>query len=166
MASVLLAVELLLFEWKPRSLIPVALASVTAAVVRRYIIGLGPLFPLAAHPPSIGPAGVVGCVLAGLLAGGLSVALTQAVYAAEDDFEHVPIHWMWWPAIGGLVIGIGGWIFPPAAAVTVLLPVAAIPLAYQSSRMVSSELLTSTQCGTESPAAEVAMATTSVHCAP
>jgi chloride channel protein, CIC family len=117
MASVLLAVELLLFEWKPRSVIPVSLASVTAAVVRRYIIGLGPLFPLAPHPPFIGPAGVLGCVLAGLLAGGLSVVLTQAVYAAEDAFEHVPIHWMWWPAIGGLVIGIGGWIFPPALGV-------------------------------------------------
>jgi chloride channel protein, CIC family len=117
MASVLLAVELLLFEWKPRSVIPVALASVTAAVVRRYIIGLGPLFPVAPHPSFIGPAGVMGCVLAGLLAGALSVALTQAVYAAEDGFERVPIHWMWWPAIGGLIIGIGGWIFPPALGV-------------------------------------------------
>lgn len=117
MASVLLAVELLLFEWKPRSVIPVALASVTAAVVRRYIIDVGPLFPVEAHPSFIGPAGVLGCVLAGLLAGGLSVLLTQAVYASEDAFEHVPLHWMWWPAIGGLVIGIGGWLFPPALGV-------------------------------------------------
>jgi chloride channel protein, CIC family len=117
MASVLLAVELLLFEWKPRSVIPVALASVTAAVVRHYIIGVGPLFPVAPHPSFIGITGVMGCVLAGLLAGGLSVLLTQAVYAAEDAFEHVPIHWMWWPAFGGLIIGIGGWIFPPALGV-------------------------------------------------
>ena len=117
MASVLLAVELLLFEWKPRSVIPVALASVTAAVMRRYIIAVGPLFPVAAHPSFIGPTGVLGCVLAGLLAGGLSVLLTQAVYASEDAFEHLPIHWMWWPAIGGLVIGIGGWLFPPALGV-------------------------------------------------
>ena len=117
MASVLLAVELLLFEWKPRSVIPVALASVTAAVMRRYVIAVGPLFPVAPHPPFIGPPGVLGCVLAGLLAGGLSVLLTQAVYASEDAFEHLPIHWMWWPAIGGLVIGIGGWLFPPALGV-------------------------------------------------
>ena len=117
MASVLLAVELLLFEWKPRSVIPVALASVTAAVMRRYILGVGPLFPVAEHPAFIGPAGMMGCVVAGLLAGGLSVLLTQAVYAAEDAFERVPLHWMWWPAIGGLVIGIGGWIFPPALGV-------------------------------------------------
>ena len=117
LAAVLLAVELLLFEWKPRSLIPVALASATAAAMRRYIIGLGPLFPVPAHPAFIGPQGLLGCVLAGLLAGALSALLTQAVYAAEDAFQHLPIHWMWWPAIGGLVIGVGGWMFPQALGV-------------------------------------------------
>jgi CIC family chloride channel protein len=116
-AAVLLAVELLLFEWKPRSLIPVALASVTAGAARRYILGLGPLFPVAAHPVFIGPQGLAGCVVAGLLAGVLSALLTAAVYAAEDLFKHVPIHWMWWPAIGGLVIGLGGLIFPQALGV-------------------------------------------------
>jgi CBS domain-containing protein len=117
LAAVLLAVELLLFEWKPRSLIPVALASATAAAMRRYIIGLGPLFPVPPHPAFIGPQGLLGCVLAGLLAGALSAVLTQAVYAAEDAFQHLPLHWMWWPAIGGLVIGIGGWMFPQALGV-------------------------------------------------
>src|SRR5690242_9615958 len=116
-AAVLLAVELLLFEWKPRSLIPVALASATAAVVRRYIIGTGPLFPVPPHPLFIGPTGVLGCVVAGLLAGGLSALLTVAVYASEDAFKHLPIHWMWWPAIGGLVIGVGGFLFPQALGV-------------------------------------------------
>src|SRR5437762_8658677 len=81
LASVMLSVELLLFEWKPRSLIPVALASATAAAMRRYIIGLGPLFPVPAHPAFIAPAGLFGCVLAGLLAGALSGLLTRAVYA-------------------------------------------------------------------------------------
>src|ERR1700740_3218887 len=71
-ASVLLAVELLLFEWKPRSMIPVALAGAPAAAARRYILGLGPLFPVPAHPIFIGPEGLIGCVLAGLLAGGMS----------------------------------------------------------------------------------------------
>lgn len=116
-AAVLLAVELLLFEWKPRSMIPVALASATAAVMRRYIIGTGPLFPVPAHPLFIGPEAMLGCVVAGLLAGGLSSLLTLAVYAFEDAFKHLPIHWMWWPAIGGLIIGIGGYIFPPALGV-------------------------------------------------
>src|SRR5262249_33102623 len=117
LASVLLAVELLLFEWKPRSLVPVALASVTAAAARRYIIGLGPVFPVPPHPIFIGPSGLIGCAIVGLLAGVLSALLTQAVYAAEDAFQRLPIHWMWWPAIGGLVIGIGGWIFPQAFGV-------------------------------------------------
>ena len=116
-ASVLLAVELLLFEWKPRSLIPVALASATAAVLRRYILGFGPLFPVPEHPLFIGPMGLLGCVLVGLLAGGLSALLTLSVYAAEDAFQHLKIHWMWWPAIGGLAIGLGGLIFPQALGV-------------------------------------------------
>jgi chloride channel protein, CIC family len=116
-AAVLLAVELLLFEWKPRSLIPVALASAVAAVVRRYIIGFGPLFPVPEHPLFIGPKGLLGCALVGLLAGILSALLTVSVYAAEDAFQKLPIHWMWWPAIGGLAIGLGGLVFPQALGV-------------------------------------------------
>ena len=116
-AAVLLAVELLLFEWKPRSMIPVAIASATAAVVRRYVLGMAPLFPVPAHAAAIGLDGLLGCVIAGLLAGGLSMLLTLAVYAAEDAFQHLPVHWMWWPAIGGLAIGVGGLIFPQALGV-------------------------------------------------
>jgi len=116
-AAVLLAVELLLFEWKPRSMIPVALASAAAAAVRRYIIGIGPLFPAPAHPVFIGPKGLLGCVLVGVMAGALSALLTVSVYAAEDGFRKLPIHWMWWPAIGGLAIGLGGLVFPQALGV-------------------------------------------------
>ncbi len=116
-AAVLLAVELLLFEWKPRSAIPVALASAAAGAARRYILGLGPLFPVPAHPVFIGPEGLLGCVVVGLLAGGLSALLTLGVYAAEDAFHRLPIHWMWWPAIGGLFVGLGGLIFPQALGV-------------------------------------------------
>jgi len=116
-AAVLLSVELLLFEWKPRSFVPVALASATAGAARRYILGLGPLFPVPAHHEFIGPEGLLGCVICGLLAGVLSMLLTGAVYAAEDAFAKLPIHWMWWPAIGGLVIGLGGVIFPQALGV-------------------------------------------------
>jgi CIC family chloride channel protein len=116
-AAVLLAVELLLFEWKPRSLVPVALASVTAGATRRYILGMGPLFPVPAHPSFIGPEMLLGCLVAGVLAGALSATLTAAVYAAEDAFRLLPIHWMWWPALGGLVIGLGGLVFPQALGV-------------------------------------------------
>ena len=116
-AAVLLAVELLLFEWKPRSAIPVALASATAGAARRYILGLGPLFPVPHHAIFIGPEGLAGCVIAGLLAGGLSALLTLGVYGAEDAFKKLPIHWQWWPAIGGLAVGLGGLIFPQALGV-------------------------------------------------
>jgi H+/Cl- antiporter ClcA len=112
-AAVLLAVELLLFEWKPRSLVPVAVASALAAIVRPWLLGAGPLFPVRPHPSL--PANVYPFALVvGLAAGLLSVALTISVYAAEDAFKKLPIHWMWWPAIGGLIIGVGG-LFEPRA---------------------------------------------------
>src|SRR5262249_48290095 len=81
-AAAMLAAELLLFEWKPRSLIPVALASSTAAVIRRYLLGLGPLFPVPAHPANISPGGLLYCALAGLLAGVLSTILTNLHYCS------------------------------------------------------------------------------------
>lgn len=117
LAAVLLAVELLLFEWKPRSFVPVALASATGAAARRYLMGLGPLFPVHEHPLFIGPEGLLGCILVGLAAGLLSMMMTRAVYASEDAFQRLPIHWMWWPAIGGIAIGAGGLLFPQALGV-------------------------------------------------
>jgi chloride channel protein, CIC family len=113
-SAVLLAVELLLFEWKPRSLIPVALASATAAAARHHLLGPGPLFPTVVHAPLINPLAMLGCVLVGLLAGALAAVLSSAIYFFEDAFHHLPIHWMWWPVIGGLIIGIGGLINPQA----------------------------------------------------
>jgi chloride channel protein, CIC family len=116
-AAILLAVELLLFEWKPRSFVPVALASATAAAARTFVIGAGPLFPMAAHPAFAGTGALACCAVAGLVAGGFSGILTHAVYTFEDLFKRVPIHWMWWPAIGGLVIGLGGLVCPQALGV-------------------------------------------------
>src|SRR5499427_8189562 len=116
-ASVLLAVELLLFEWKPRSLVPVALASIVADVTRRYILGYGPMFPVPEHALNIGVASLLGCALVGLLAGCLSALLTHSIYKVEDGFQKLPIHWMWWPVIGGLAVGLGGMIFPQALGV-------------------------------------------------
>jgi CBS domain-containing protein len=117
LAAIFLAVELLLFEWKPRSIIPVALSSVAAYVTRHYLLGAGPLFPMPASAEFIGVAGFAGCVFVGLAAGLLSCVLTQAVYLSEDGFEKLPIHWMWWPTLGGVVIGLGGFIFPEALGV-------------------------------------------------
>jgi CIC family chloride channel protein len=117
LAAVLLAVELLLFEWKPRSFVPVAMACATAGAARRYVFGTGPLFPVPPHALFIGPSGLAGCVIAGLAAGLLSALMTKAVYASEDAFQRLPIHWMWWPLIGGLAVGAGGFLFPQALGV-------------------------------------------------
>jgi chloride channel protein, CIC family len=117
LAAAMLAAELLLFEWKPRSLVPVALSSAVAAVVRRYLLGLGPLFPVPPHPAVVAPQGLLFCLVAGVLSGGLAALLTRAVYFSEDTFQKLPIHWMWWPTIGGLIIGLGGLIFPQALGV-------------------------------------------------
>ncbi|MFT3783825.1 MAG: chloride channel protein [Nibricoccus sp.] len=105
-AAVLLAVELLLFEWKPRSFIPVSVAASVAAVLRVPLLGAGPIFPVPAHAALTSSAMGV-AVLVGVGAGLLSGLLTALVYACEDAFQKLPIHWMWWPAIGGLAVGIG-----------------------------------------------------------
>ncbi len=115
-AAILLAVELLLFEWRPRSLVPVAAASIFAGALRISWLGPGPLFPVDLHSSiSIGLALLVACPL-GILIGLASAGLSRLMYGLEDGFEHVcgylKVHWMWWPAIGGIGIGIGGFFFP------------------------------------------------------
>src|SRR5512142_2735049 len=110
-AAVLLAVELLLFEWKPRSFIPVALAAAVAGALRVAFLGAGPIFPVTLHAALNGPALLIAC-LVGIVAGLTSSALTALVYFFEDLFQRLPIHWMWWPILGGLAVGIGGLINP------------------------------------------------------
>lgn len=110
-AAVLLAVELLLFEWRPRSFIPVAIASAVAAVVRVPLLGAGAIFPVTTHAP-LGAEGLLIAFVVGISAGLASGLLTTLVYFCEDVFSKLPIHWMWWPAIGGLFVGIGGWLDP------------------------------------------------------
>ncbi|MBK7862629.1 MAG: chloride channel protein [Archangiaceae bacterium] len=120
-AAMLLAVELLLFEWKPRSFIPVALSAAAALATRDLISGEtpgAPLFPVPVHPhASVGC--LAACVAVGLAAGAASTAMTASVYLFEDLFTErlKRLHWMWWPALGGLVIGLGGLVCPQAMGV-------------------------------------------------
>ncbi|HEX5146877.1 MAG TPA: chloride channel protein [Conexibacter sp.] len=115
-AAVLLAVELLLFEWRPRSLVPVALAAASADAVREAFANAGlmhaaPLFPV--HPLAEMPLSTLpGAVAIGLASGALAWVMTRCVYAAEDAFSRLPLHWCWWPAIGGVVVGLGGLVDP------------------------------------------------------
>ncbi len=116
-AAVLLAVELLLFEWRPRSLVPVAMASITAAALRPSLLGgAGPIFPLQAHASFTG-IGLLACCAVGIIAGIFSTATSKLFYKIEDAFHHLPFHWMWWCVIGGLVVGIGGYFQPRALGV-------------------------------------------------
>ncbi|TPK70853.1 chloride channel protein [Mesorhizobium sp. B2-4-15] len=115
-AAIMLAVELLLFEWTPRSFIPVAVAAIIAEVERTLLHLPGPIFPFQGGM-AVSFLGLGGWVLVGICAGLLSGLLTQMVYACEDGFQKLPIHWMWWPMLGGLVVGIGGLIEPQALGV-------------------------------------------------
>lgn len=117
LAATMLAVELLLFEWKPRSVVPVASAAIVAYAARQWLLGPGPLFPVPPHPAYVGVTGLAGCLLVGVAAGLLAFALTKILYFTEDSFAKLPIHWMWWPAVGGLAVGLGGWFFPAALGV-------------------------------------------------
>jgi CBS domain-containing protein len=117
LAAVLLAVELLLFEWRPRSFVPVAAAVATATLVRGFLLGSGAIFPVATGGVQPGALDNVLCLVSGVTGGLLAVAATAIVYLAEDAFHRLPLHWMWWPAIGGLIIGLGGLIEPRALGV-------------------------------------------------
>ena len=115
-AAVLLAVELLLFEFRPRSMVPVGIAAGVAEGVRELFVHAGlvraaPLFPVPPHlslPTSV----LLGAVVIGVVAGLQAWVMTRCVYAAEDAFSRLPLHWTWWPALGGLVVGLGGLLEP------------------------------------------------------
>ncbi|MGN6470463.1 MAG: chloride channel protein [Rhizobiaceae bacterium] len=115
-AAIMLAVELLLFEWTPRSFIPVAVAAIVAEVERTVLHMPYPLFPFAGTS-DVNLTMLLCWVAIGAAGGLLSGLLTLLVYACEDGFQKLPIHWMWWPMLGGLVVGIGGLIDPRALGV-------------------------------------------------
>jgi H+/Cl- antiporter ClcA len=110
-AAVFLAIELLLFEFSPRSIIPVTLACITGAAGHHFLFEAGPVFPMKMEeaPGNIALAIYSGI---GVIIGLLAVGVTKIVYFIEDMFQKLPIHWMWWPAIGGLCVGAVGYYFP------------------------------------------------------
>lgn len=110
-SATLLAVELLLFEYRPRSLAPVALASAAAAGVRIAVHGPTAVFPMEFIATPSGMA-LAAYTVIGVLIGWLGVVITKGLYRIEDAFERLPIHWMWWPALGGLSVGLVGYLSP------------------------------------------------------
>ena len=110
-AAIFLAIELLLFEFAPRSLLPVAMACITGAAGHHVFFGSEPMFAM----PAVEIAGnqaLFGYSIIGLIIGLVALLLTKAVYWVEDGFERLPVHWMWWPAIGGVAVGVIGYFAP------------------------------------------------------
>jgi H+/Cl- antiporter ClcA len=117
MSATLLAVEILLFEWKPRSLVPVAIACVTAGAVRRLLLGPQSLLQMVPTGAPVYHSAMLGALVLGIIAAFVAAGLSKAVHFFETMFEHLPIHWMWWPAIGGVIVGLCGYIFPESLGV-------------------------------------------------
>ncbi|MDD8017073.1 MAG: chloride channel protein [Bacteroidota bacterium] len=110
-SAVILAIELLLFEFRPRSIIPVALGAATATGVRIALVGTDPIFGMTnLHEP--GNAALILYVVLGAVVGIASVFVTRVVYLIEDVFEKLSVHWMWWPALGGIGVGVIGFFVP------------------------------------------------------
>ena len=116
LAAVALAVELLLFEWKPRSFIPVVAACAVSIGLRPLLFAQAPLFPYA-QVPDLPWWGLFACAAVGIVGGLQSGLCTRLLYAGEDLFERLPVHWMWWPLIGGVFVGLGGMVEPRALGV-------------------------------------------------
>jgi CIC family chloride channel protein len=117
MSATLLAVEILLFEWKPRSLVPVAIACVTAGAVRRLLLGPQSVLQMVPTGAPVYHSAMLGALVLGVIAAFVAAGLSKGVHFFEATFERLPIHWMWWPAIGGVVVGVCGFIFPQSLGV-------------------------------------------------
>jgi H+/Cl- antiporter ClcA len=115
-SAVLLAIELLLFEYRPRSLVPVALASAVAAGIRITYAGTAGVFAMPAISQPSGEA-LASYIVIGAIVGLLAVLVTKGLYYIEEGFEHLPVHWMWWPAIGAVAVGIIGYVEPKTLGV-------------------------------------------------
>lgn len=111
-AAIFLGIELLLFEFSPMSLIPVTLACVTGAAGHHFLFGSGAVFAMNTIVETPGNSSLAVYSALGMIIGLFSVGITKIVYWIEDNFEKLPVHWMWWPAIGGLAVGIIGYFFP------------------------------------------------------
>jgi chloride channel protein, CIC family len=110
-AAIFLAIELLLFEFSPRSIIPVAIACITGAAGHHLLFDSAPVFQMPFIDVSSGFA-LASYSIMGIIIGVLSAFVTKAVYFIEDSFEKLPVHWMWWPAIGGIAVGTIGFFAP------------------------------------------------------
>jgi CIC family chloride channel protein len=110
-AGIILAIELLLFEFRSRSFIPLVVATTLATEVRYHLLGRGPIFQMSPARYDV-ISGLPFYLVLGVLCGLVAVALTEGLYRVEDFFEQLSLDEMWWPALGGLVLGVCGYLMP------------------------------------------------------
>src|SRR5580765_4214494 len=110
-AGVILAIELLLFEFKSRSFIPLVIASTLATAVHMQLLGAGPMFTVTHMTFSI-PQALPFYIVMGVLCGLGAVGFSKVLYWTEDQFDKLPVDELWWPAIGALGLGIIGYFVP------------------------------------------------------
>ncbi len=110
-AAVILAIELILFEFKARSFIPLVIASTIATSLHLVLMGRGPMFEVGTIDFGI-PRVLPWYLLMGAICGFAAVGFSRLLYWVEDQFERLPIDWMWWPAIGCVILGVTGYFVP------------------------------------------------------
>lgn len=110
-AGVILAIELLLFEFKSRSFILLVIASTLATAVHMQFLGAGPMFTVTSMDFGI-PRALPFYLILGVICGLAAVGFSRLLYWTEDQFEKLPVDELWWPAIGALGLGIIGYFVP------------------------------------------------------
>jgi len=110
-AGVILAIELLLFEFRARSFIPLVISTTLATSVHLMLLGRGSMFQMLPTDFNI-PAGLPYYLLLGVVCGFAAIGFTKLLYLVEDQFDRLPINEFWHPAIGALGLGIIGYFVP------------------------------------------------------
>jgi CIC family chloride channel protein len=110
-AGVILAIELLLFEFKSRSFIPLVIASTLATAVHMQLLGVGPMFQVNPMDFAI-PRALPSYLVLGLICGLAAVGFSKLLYWVEDQFDKLPFEELWWPAVGALGLGVIGFFVP------------------------------------------------------
>jgi len=111
LAAVVLAIELLLFEFSTRAFVPLVVASSIAAGMHSAFFGTGPLFAVP-HHDFAGLSKLPYYVVLGVACGLLAVVINQGLFLVEDGFRHLPVSEFWWPAIGALGFATVGLVVP------------------------------------------------------
>lgn len=111
LAGILVAIELLVFEFQARSFIPISIASLIATGTRRPLIGVGPMFQIEGIPTEFFP-NLPFLIALGIVIGGAAILFKDGYFLAETYIHRIPVSDVLLPAIGGLILGVMGLLVP------------------------------------------------------